>query len=125
MGERIKSIGSRSERSDEPPKLIVAGVDVASAELQKGFDLPAAPLSRARTVPMPTETAAPLPLLSVPSGGLMMLTKASVVSDRSPGRQACWMPVGQLPEVPLAAQLVLNTAPQFAASDLRTVLLQL
>src|SRR5947208_3054140 len=89
--------GSRSWKSDEPAKLTVAGLALASAELQKGFDFLVAPNTAVGSVvPMPTETAAPLPLVVVPFGGLRMLTRASVVPERSPRRQAWVSPAEQI-----------------------------
>ena len=45
--------GSRSVKSDDPPKLVVAGLALASAELQKGLVFCDAPTGTFDSVPMP------------------------------------------------------------------------
>src|SRR5579864_6169068 len=84
--------GSKSWKSDEPPALNVVGLALASPELQKGFDLGAAPVAlavalpkggarKAGSEPMPTAWPETLPLVPLPAGGATMLVKASVVPE--------------------------------------------
>ena len=117
--------GSASEKSDEPPNVTAAGgaSGFASVELQNGFDFLVAPTGTFESVPMPTETPAPLPLVALPPGGLRTLTKASVVPERSLRRQAWVRPAAQV--VSPAVQSLAKRFFQFLMSVFRTSLAQL
>src|SRR5579871_14784 len=109
---QVVRIGSRSAKSDAPPKLITVAPAVwASFELQNGLDfLVCTPLGAVGREPMP------LP------GGSSSPTSEYVPSVRSPSRQACVRP--PLQTASPAAQSAANRFFQFRISDRRTGLAQ-